>query len=101
MYPAILSGAFSQRRKLRLCKEHFVAFLDQLDLHALDADKPANALLEQFCYLCGQIASGARSMLYVTCYDHDAARQDWYAPLHDNCVPGAVADWLIDTAPAS
>lgn len=97
MYPAVSSGALSSRRKLRLCKEHFGGFLDQLGAHAIDAveDSAPGAVL--LCYLCDQPCAGSSSALYVTVYDDDVKRADWWAPLHDNCVAGTIADWRIDT----
>jgi len=97
MYPAVSSGALSHRRKLRLCKEHFDGFSDQLAVHAIDAGSDVNPNLEPTCYLCDQTCRGSSSAVYVTVYDDGAERQDWWAPLHDNCVAGTLADWQIDT----
>jgi hypothetical protein len=96
MYPAIMSGALASRCKLRLCKDHYQGFWDQLNLHAQNAADPPLANLAPLCYLCEKEVGGTSSALYVTCYDQGSERQDWHAPLHDNCVTGAAADWLID-----
>jgi len=96
MYPAIMSGALASRRKLRLCEYHFDAFVEQLNIHASEASAVPDDKLTPLCYLCAQTVGGTSSALYVTCYDQGAERQDWYAPLHDNCVTGAAADWLIE-----
>jgi len=96
MYPAIMSGALASRRKLRLCKEHFAAFVEQLALHAVLAGDGFPDNRGPLCYLCDRDAGPTSSALYVTAYDQGADRTDWYAPLHDNCVTGAAADWLIE-----
>jgi len=96
MYPAIMSGALASRRKLRLCKEHFDAFVEQLALNAIAAGDEHWAKAAPLCYLCHRDAAPTSSALYVTAYDQGAERSDWYAPLHDNCVTGAAADWLIE-----
>jgi hypothetical protein len=101
MYPAVVSGALAQRRKLRLCKEHFDGFWDQLNVHAILASDHPAGLVAPLCYLCGLDANHTTSTLYVTAYNVVADREDWWAPLHDNCVPGTVADWLMDTVTAS
>ena len=95
MYPAVSSGALSHRRKLRLCKEHFDGFCDQLQTHAIDAAQPADTAQLAGCYLCDQPVAGTSTALYVTLYDQAAERQDWYAPVHDNCADGTMADWQI------
>ena len=96
MYPAIMSGALASRRKLRLCKEHYDGFWEQLNLHAADAVEQAAPGAAPLCYLCDLAAAPTSSALYVTCYGDENVREDWYAPLHDNCVAGAAADWLIE-----
>ena len=96
MYPAVSSGSLSHRRKLRLCKQHFEAFEEQLAIHALDQDADFTDPASSQCYLCGQPVGGTSSALYVTAYGKSSDRQDWWAPLHDNCMAGAMADWLIE-----
>lgn len=96
MYPAIMSGALASRRKLRLCKDHFDALLEQLALHAVDSVESIAPGAVRLCYLCDRDAGPTTSQLYVTCYDQGAERQDFWAPLHDNCVSGASADWLLE-----
>lgn len=100
MYPAIMSGALASRRKLRLCKDHFDAFVEQLALHAIDqVENRANGAV-LLCYLCDKEANGSSSAIYVTAYDLGADRTDWWAPLHNNCVLGTQADWLIESETA-
>jgi len=96
MYPTIMSGALASRRKLRLCKDHFQGYLDQLNIHAVETGAPSGDLVAPLCYLCSQTCDHSSSALYVTAYDQGQDRADWYAPLHDNCVTGAAADWLIE-----
>jgi hypothetical protein len=96
MYPTVLSGALASRRKLRLCKDHFQGYLDQLNIHANEAGAPPNDLVEGRCYLCSQTCDHSTSALYVTAYNVASDREDWYAPLHDNCVTGAAADWGLE-----
>ena len=96
MYPAIMSGALASRRKLRLCKQHFDALVEQLNLHAVTKDEDLAPGVVRLCYLCDRDAGPTTSQLYVTVYDNMDERRDFWAPLHDNCVAGATADWLLD-----
>lgn len=96
IYPAVASGAITERRKLRLCKDHFEAFLEQLALHAVDQEHTSANGAPIPCYLCDRVPEYASSALYVTAYDYKAERQDWWAPIHDNCVAGTMADWHLE-----
>lgn len=95
LYPAVSIGSESHRRKLRLCTEHFDAFLEQLAMHAQDAQLTLGSLSVMKCYLCDKpVVDNARA-LYVTAYGKESERQDWWAPLHDDCSQGTMEDWLI------
>jgi hypothetical protein len=100
LYPAVAIGSQSRRRKLRLCSQHFDAFLEQLQLHAVDVGTDSGQLLGVACYLCGKAVVDNAQALYVTAYGDQSERQDWWAPVHEDCVEATMEDWLIQAETA-
>jgi hypothetical protein len=100
MYPAIVDGTIATRRKLRLCESHFAGYLDHLRASAQNDQTDFESAKQPPCYLCSKPVADDPAQMFVTVYDLRAERQDWWAPLHHDCVEGAMEDWLIDASMA-
>jgi hypothetical protein len=95
IYPAIVDGTFSQRRKLRLCSSHFESYVEQLEKHAFDAFGDQERPPSRQCVLCSKPVEDAPVGFYATVYGHRQERRDFYGSVHDDCAPALAEDWHL------
>jgi hypothetical protein len=97
MYAAVVHGQSSARRKLRLCDRHFDGFADHLQQSASPATEDLLERDDQKCGLCGTQVALADFMFFCTVYAQGQERVDWWAPLHEECCPGMMEDWHLES----
>jgi len=101
MYPAIVQGGDSWRRKLRLCEPHFDALLEQLQERAHDAQMDSTDVKLPVCYGCNDDVVMSTAQMFVTVYNLKEDRVDFWAPLHELCAATQRELWLLDATIAS
>lgn len=95
IYPAIVEGQIAVRRKLRLCDRHFVALTDQLAVHCQNAQMDFDEVGNPPCGLCDEPVTQDTAQFFATVYAKGAEREDWWAPVHHDCVSALMDDWLL------
>lgn len=95
MYPALVRYSGVSRRKLRLCPGHFETYAEQLLLNAEDATSATDGQALNACFVCHQSTGDEHCQLFVTVYALGLERQDFWAPLHEDCVSSARANWRL------
>jgi len=96
IYPAIVSGGNSVRRKLRLCPDHFLGYLDQLEAHAHDAASSAEPGDDLVCVLCDKDDHPLSWGFYATVYASRNERRDFWGSVHERCATALAEDWQLD-----
>lgn len=97
IYPALLGGGFSTRRKLRLCDVHFAEYVAMLDARAQRADQEQGEFRVALCLLCGNEVDLDALQFFATVYATGQDRADYWAPLHESCDAATREDWLLAT----
>lgn len=95
MYPALVNGATSYRRRLRLCPSDFTRLLDRAALHCQDAQGDFFVDPSSACAFCGEPVPNADWAFYLTVYDRGEERRDLYGPCHDACVADLAAAFAL------
>jgi hypothetical protein len=96
MYPALVNGADATRARLRLCPKHFDAFAEKLADHCRNAQQAFDDPMLLACGVCGKLVEDSAWQFFVTVYATGADRQDWWAPLHEDCAFAMADDWQLD-----
>lgn len=92
MYPAIVDGQETSRRKLRLCGKHFELFLHTLEATYNNAQLELEQEVSPACVSCGKDVDGGSWQSFVTSYDVSDYRRDWWGLVHSGCV-GALSEY--------
>jgi hypothetical protein len=95
MYPAVVRGGDSVRRKLRLCPGHFDTYTEMLGEYAQPAQDSFVESRVITCFVCHAPVDYAEVQLFVTVYPLKAERQDYWAPIHGDCGPQALREWQL------
>lgn len=96
MYPAVVDGGQAFRRKLRLCPGHFDTYAEMLARRCQNAQIDFMAALEVTCFLCQKPVTESAAQLFVTVYRVKSEREDFWAPLHEQCIEATLDDWFIE-----
>ncbi len=97
MYVAVADGVVTSRHKMRLCNVHFGDRLGALRTHAQAAQLELQDEMPNACFLCSEPIGRGSAQLFVTAYDQGQDREDFWAPIHDGCVPAVCEDWHLPT----
>lgn len=95
IYPALVNGGRSERRKLRLCPAHFDALLALLETHAYDAYETDGLDLEIRCMFCRDPEVPLSWGFFATVYADRQERRDFWGSVHDRCIAPLNAEWAL------
>lgn len=98
IYPAVVNGAVSYRRKLRLCEAHFSRFADELRLSAQNAQISFQEADKLTCIHCHKPAEDSPWQFYATVYPPRLEREDFWSVIHEHCAPLVAEHWLLDVS---
>jgi len=96
IYPALVSGGWSDRRKLRLCPTHFDALLETCEERCIDANDTAGPPPQLGCVSCGAFDTPISFGFYATVYPMRQERRDFWGSVHEKCASAFCADWGLD-----
>jgi hypothetical protein len=95
IYPAIVDGGDTARRKMRLCPAHFQHLVERLESHAHNAQMAFGEALDATCLQGDGAVTDSPFQFFATVYAHKEDRADWWAPIHAGCVTSALEDWAL------
>jgi len=95
IYPALVNGISSTRRKLRLCRVHFGHQLDVLNERAANSQLSLEGDEQPTCIGCGQEVTESDWGFFATVYAKGAERADYWAPVHNFCASQVMEDWSL------
>ena len=84
-YPALVHGADSERRHLRLCQAHFLAYLDSVSprLEQLAQEGQQSLTIDPVvCLVCGRSPQGT-VQVFLTAYPYKDVREDYWGQVCD------------------
>lgn len=96
IYAAIVEGGEAQRRRLRLCPDHFATYLETLEERYRNAQLAFEDPQALACASCGQPVEHENVQFFATVYESGKERADWWSVLHIACRQAAAEDWLLD-----
>jgi hypothetical protein len=95
IYPALVDGTSSSRRKLRLCAWHFDALVDKLEKNAKTDQVEFGAPSLLMCLICAKEVTDSEHQFFATVYAYKQDRRDFWAPVHESCAGAVVEDWQL------
>lgn len=95
IYPAVVDGGDSARRKLRLCPAHFQHRVERLERHAHNAQIAFGEELDLGCLQGDGAVLDSPFQFFATVYAAHEERADWWAPIHAGCVTSVLEDWAL------
>jgi len=96
IYPAIVTGNASTRRKLRLCPGHFEHLEDTLETKANNAQMDFDSKDHTRCIVCQQDVTDSEFQFFATVYAKGQERRDFWAVLHESCAAACMEDWGLE-----
>jgi hypothetical protein len=97
IYPALVDGGMSARRKLRLCGLHFAQMLATLEDSTQDAFADHDPSVDMRCMSCHRSEPVPTSGFFATVYAHRAERRDFWGAVHQDCAAAVLDDWHIES----
>jgi len=100
LYPAILNGNSANRTKLRACPSCFRDQLNFLEGHFTEATEALAEFSDNpsQCGVCLDDVQRSGAAAFMTTYDREQNRLDWFAPVHEGCVPELIALFHLPAA---
>lgn len=86
-YPAVLNGSDQRRTHLRLCPQHALELLADLEPFDVNRDISGNGTYtdEDVCISCRQPCSERSKLFFATAYPRSSDRMDFYGTIHPAC----------------
>jgi hypothetical protein len=95
MYPAVVNRSETNRRRLRLCPVHFTDYLSDLETYYQDAETSMVSTASLLCPRCHLEVTDSQHQFFVTVYAKGNERADFWAAVHDGCVPSLLVRWCL------
>jgi len=95
VYAALVNGTESHRRKIRLCPSHFELTVEMLEHNARSAQVAFDDPEAVKCLSCAKPVEDSEWQFFATVYATRAERQDYWSPVHFECVAAVVEDYNL------